>query len=98
MRADEPVPPGRTGLRVSRLGLGLASLGGLFAPVTDRDATAVLDRAWRSGIRLYGPGPVRVPACCQGRRPAARAHAHSRARLIPDGRPGAVLAFPTMNR
>lgn len=92
------MPLGRTGLRVSRLGLCLASLGGLFAPVTDRDATAVLDRAWRSGNRLCDPGPVRVLADRRGRRPAARAHAHSRARLIPDGRPGAVLAFPTMNR
>ncbi|MCI3241894.1 hypothetical protein [Streptomyces spinosisporus] len=98
MRADEPVPPGRTGLRVSRLGLGLASLGGLFTPVTDRDATAVLDRAWRSGIRLCDPGPVRVLAGRRGRRPAARALALALARLIPDGRPGAVQAFPTMNR
>jgi D-threo-aldose 1-dehydrogenase len=98
MRAAEPVPLGLTGLRVSRLGLGLASLSGLFAPVTDRDATAVLDRAWRSGIRLCDPGPVRVLAGRQGRRPAAGAHALALARLIPDGRPGPVLAFPTMNR
>ncbi|MEV1048504.1 aldo/keto reductase [Streptomyces sp. NPDC049916] len=58
MRADERVPLGRTGLRVSRLGLGLASLGGLFAPVGEAEAAAVLERAWQLGIRLYDTAPV----------------------------------------
>ncbi|MEU6253824.1 aldo/keto reductase [Streptomyces sp. NPDC047043] len=58
MRADDLVPLAGTGLRVSRLGLGLASLGGLFAPVSDREAAAVLDRAWQLGIRLYDTAPV----------------------------------------
>jgi len=57
-RADDLVPLGRTGLRVSRLGLGLASLGGLFAPVSDEVAAATLDRAWELGIRLYDTAPV----------------------------------------
>ncbi|MFJ5865033.1 aldo/keto reductase [Streptomyces parvus] len=58
MRADDPVSLGRTGLRVSRLGLGLASLGGLFAPVSDTQAAEVLERAWQLGIRLYDTAPV----------------------------------------
>ncbi|MFJ9688745.1 aldo/keto reductase [Streptomyces bacillaris] len=58
MRADEQIPLGRTGLRVSRLGLGLASLGGLFAPVSETEAQAVLERAWQVGIRLYDTAPV----------------------------------------
>ncbi|MGW8491531.1 aldo/keto reductase [Streptomyces sp. NPDC055886] len=58
MRADEQVPLGRTGLRVSRLGLGLASLGGLFDPVGEEEAAAVLERAWQLGIRLYDTAPV----------------------------------------
>ncbi|MFE9685980.1 aldo/keto reductase [Streptomyces sp. NPDC006285] len=58
MRADELVPLGRTGLRVSRLGLGLASLGGLFEPVPPEQAAAVLDTAWDLGIRLYDTAPV----------------------------------------
>ncbi|MBM9617602.1 aldo/keto reductase [Streptomyces zhihengii] len=58
MRADDLVPLGRTGLRVSRLGLGLASVGGLFAPVTEARAAAVLERAWDLGIRLYDTAPV----------------------------------------
>ncbi|MFI9375066.1 aldo/keto reductase [Streptomyces parvulus] len=58
MRADEAVPLGRTGLRVTRLGLGLASLGGLFAPVSDRDAALTVDRAWDVGVRLFDTAPV----------------------------------------
>ncbi|GAB2986924.1 aldo/keto reductase [Streptomyces pseudoechinosporeus] len=52
------MPLGRTGLRVSRLGLGLASLGGLFESVSDERAAATLDIAWDLGIRLYDTAPV----------------------------------------
>jgi D-threo-aldose 1-dehydrogenase len=58
MRADELVPLGRTGLRVSRLGLGCASLGGLFRPVPREQAAAVFDTAWDLGVRLYDTAPV----------------------------------------
>jgi D-threo-aldose 1-dehydrogenase len=58
LRADELVPLGRTGLRVSRLGLGLASLGGLFEPVPESQAAATIDAAWDRGIRLYDTAPV----------------------------------------
>ncbi|MGP4047976.1 aldo/keto reductase [Streptomyces sp. 2A115] len=58
MRADDLAPLGRTGLRVSRLGLGLASLGGLFEPVSEEQAAATLDTAWDLGIRLYDTAPV----------------------------------------
>ncbi|MEU3986165.1 aldo/keto reductase [Streptomyces sp. NPDC026672] len=58
MRADDIVPLGRTGLRVSRLGLGLASLGGLFAPVSDEAAAAAVGAAWDLGVRLYDTAPV----------------------------------------
>jgi len=54
----ETVEFGRTGLRVSRLGLGLASLGGLFAPVPDEQAVATIDRAWELGVRLFDTAPV----------------------------------------
>ncbi|QNE23116.1 aldo/keto reductase [Kribbella qitaiheensis] len=49
---------GRTGLRVSRLGLGLASLGGMFAAVPENQAVATIDRAWEVGIRLFDTAPV----------------------------------------
>ncbi|GAA1853323.1 aldo/keto reductase [Asanoa iriomotensis] len=58
MRADEMVPLGRTGLRVSRLGLGLASIGGLFTPVSDADAAATIEQAWDLGVRLFDTAPV----------------------------------------
>ena len=58
MEAAELVPLGRTGLRVSRLGLGLASLGGLFTPVSDADAAATIDRAWQLGVRFFDTAPV----------------------------------------
>ncbi len=49
---------GRTGLRVSRLGLGLASIGGMFAAVPQQQAVATIDRAWELGIRLFDTAPV----------------------------------------
>lgn len=58
MRADDLVPLGRTGLQVSRLGLGLASLGGLFEPVPERQAAATIDTAWELGVRLFDTAPV----------------------------------------
>lgn len=58
MHADDIVVLERTGLRVSRLGLGLASLGGLFTPVSDDDAAATVGRAWELGVRLFDTAPV----------------------------------------
>jgi D-threo-aldose 1-dehydrogenase len=58
VRPHDTVPLGRTGIGVSRLGLGLASLGGMFAPVAEAEAVATVDRAWELGIRLYDTAPV----------------------------------------
>lgn len=49
---------GRTGLRVSKLGLGLASIGGMFATVPQQQAVATVDRAWELGVRLFDTAPV----------------------------------------
>jgi D-threo-aldose 1-dehydrogenase len=49
---------GRTGLRVSRLGLGLASIGGMFSAVPQDQAVATIDRAWELGVRLFDTAPV----------------------------------------
>jgi D-threo-aldose 1-dehydrogenase len=54
----ERVPLGRTGLRVTRLGFGGASIGGLFAPVADAEAGATLDHAWDIGIRYFDTAPL----------------------------------------
>jgi D-threo-aldose 1-dehydrogenase len=74
MRADELVPLGRTGLRTSRLGLGLASLGGLFAPVPGEQAAATVDRAWELGVRLFDTAPVYGYGRSETRTGAALAH------------------------
>ena len=49
---------GRTGLAVTRLGFGAASIGGLYTSVTDVDARAVIDHAWTLGIRLFDVAPL----------------------------------------
>src|SRR5450432_1012478 len=54
----EQVALGRTGLTVTRLGLGGASIGGLFEPVSDAAAAAVVEHAWSIGIRLFDVAPL----------------------------------------
>ncbi|MBO9610574.1 MAG: aldo/keto reductase [Paenibacillaceae bacterium] len=67
---------GRTGIRVSKLGLGGAPLGGDFGPVTDEEVAAVISHALDFGINfidtapLYGRGESerRVGLAIRGRR------------------------------
>ena len=54
----ERVPLGRTGLAVTRLGLGGASIGGLFTPVADVAAVDVVRHAWHLGIRSFDVAPL----------------------------------------
>jgi D-threo-aldose 1-dehydrogenase len=49
---------GRTGLRVSRLGLGAASIGGLYEAVPEADALATVAHAWEIGIRTFDVAPL----------------------------------------
>lgn len=53
----ERVPLGNSGLMLTRLGLGVGTLGGLFEAVSDEAAQAVLEAAWRGGIRYYDAAP-----------------------------------------
>lgn len=52
------VPLGKTGLTVTRLGLGGAPLGGLFHAVDDGEAHAVVRRAFEIGLRLFDTAPL----------------------------------------
>ena len=52
------VPLGRTGLEVTRLGFGTASIGGLYTAVDAGDAIATVERAWEIGIRLFDTAPL----------------------------------------
>jgi D-threo-aldose 1-dehydrogenase len=45
-------------VEITRLGLGAASIGGLFKPVSDDQAAATIDRAWRLGIRYFDVAPL----------------------------------------
>lgn len=40
-----------------RLGYGAANIGNLYRELTDEQADAVLDAAWRSGVRYYDTAP-----------------------------------------
>jgi D-threo-aldose 1-dehydrogenase len=57
MNPLELVEIGRTGLRVTRLGLGGAPLGGLFSSVAEDDAAATVETAYRAGLRFYDTAP-----------------------------------------
>ncbi len=49
---------GDSTVSVTRLGLGGASLGGLFDAVADADALATVERAWTLGIRYFDTAPL----------------------------------------
>jgi D-threo-aldose 1-dehydrogenase len=48
---------GTTDVRVTDVSFGCASIGNLFARVTDNDARAVLGGAWQAGIRYFDTAP-----------------------------------------
>ncbi|CAN7704577.1 aldo/keto reductase [Paenibacillus sp. LjRoot153] len=48
---------GRTGLRVSKLGLGGAPLGGVFGPADERDVEKMIHEALDSGINFIDTAP-----------------------------------------
>jgi D-threo-aldose 1-dehydrogenase len=48
---------GATALRLPRLGLGTAHLGGMYAPVPEPEAQATLQAAWDGGVRYYDTAP-----------------------------------------
>lgn len=58
MNATELVPIGHTGIRVTRLGLGLAPIGGLYEPVSDQQARETVEKAWELGIRYFDVAPL----------------------------------------
>ncbi|MET8148657.1 aldo/keto reductase [Actinoplanes sp. NPDC049668] len=58
MNPVERVRLGRTNVHVTRLGLGLAPLGGLFTPVGADAARDTVEHAWRLGIRYYDVAPL----------------------------------------
>ena len=58
MNPFERVPIARTGVGVTRLGLGCAPLGSLFTAVDEAQAYAAVERAWQLGIRYFDTAPL----------------------------------------
>jgi D-threo-aldose 1-dehydrogenase len=58
MNPFDTVPIGTTGVRVTRLGLGLAPLGGLYSAVGEAQARATVERAWELGVRYFDTAPL----------------------------------------
>jgi D-threo-aldose 1-dehydrogenase len=54
----EPIPLGRTGLEVTRLAFGGASIGGLFSDIDDEAAIRTVRHAWDIGIRAFDTAPL----------------------------------------
>ena len=54
----ERVALGRTGLHVTRLALGGASIGGLFSAVDQESAVGTVRHAWDLGIRTFDTAPL----------------------------------------
>jgi D-threo-aldose 1-dehydrogenase len=54
----ERVALGRTGLELTRLGFGGASIGGMFRWVEDEDAIATVRHAWSLGVRYFDTAPL----------------------------------------
>ncbi|MDI6101842.1 aldo/keto reductase [Actinoplanes sp. NEAU-A12] len=52
------VPLGGTDVTITRLGMGLAPIGGLYSAVGDRTAMAAVDEAWRRGVRFFDTAPL----------------------------------------
>ena len=57
MKATDKRPLGRTKLKVTVLGLGTATLGNLYAPVSDADAHATVTTAFDAGVRFVDTAP-----------------------------------------
>jgi D-threo-aldose 1-dehydrogenase len=54
----ETVPLGRTGLGVTRLGFGSATIGGLFRDVAEADAVETVRHAQLAGVRYFDSAPL----------------------------------------
>ena len=64
---------GRTALEVTRLGLGTAPLGGLFAPVSEEVFRGTVEHAWELGLRLFDTAPLYGKGAAEARLGAALA-------------------------
>ena len=76
--------------RLGDLGLGAASLGNLYRPVTDDDAFSVVDAMWAGGVRYFDTAPHYGLGLSERRLGAALAH-YPREEYIVSTKVGRVL-------
>lgn len=57
MRASDQMALPRGALRLTRLGMGCAPIGGLYQAVSDDEARAAVDAAWDLGLRYFDTAP-----------------------------------------
>ncbi len=75
LRAADTQALPRSQLRLTRLGMGCAPIGGRFRPVPEDEARAALDAAWELGLRYFDTAPcdgltraeLRLGAALRGR-------------------------------
>ncbi|HEX9998931.1 MAG TPA: aldo/keto reductase [Actinoplanes sp.] len=84
MNPTERARIGNTEVHVTRLGLGLAPIGGLYAPVGEATARDTVERAWELGIRFFDVAPL-----------YGNGLAERRAGPVLAGKPRAELALST---
>ena len=85
---------GPRGAQVTRIGLGCAPIGNLFAAVSDSDAAATVDAAWDEGIRLFDTAPLYGHGLSEQRLGRALAH-HDRDAYTLSTKVGRLLRLPT---
>ena len=92
--AGEQRQLGPRGVQVTRIGLGCAPIGNLFAAVSDTDAAATVDAAWDEGIRLFDTAPLYGHGLSERRLGRALAH-HDRDSYTLSTKVGRLLRPPT---
>ena len=90
MGPADRVQLGQTALEVTRLGLGLAPIGGLYTAVSDEAARATVERGLHHGLRLFDTAPLYGHGLSE-RRAGAVLRAHPRAGFILSTKVGRLL-------
>ena len=84
-------PLGHSGLEVTELGFGAASMGNLYQPISDADARATIDTAYAAGVRYFDTAPYYGFGLSE-RRVGDGLRAHARAEFVLSTKVGRLLA------
>ncbi|MEG0885843.1 MAG: aldo/keto reductase, partial [Janthinobacterium sp.] len=58
MQPNEKRRFGRTGLEVTAFAFGTAPIGNIFQPISEPEATGMIDTAWEAGVRFFDTAPM----------------------------------------